>query len=1061
MAPPTRNTLLAHLTKIAGTPHGRRTFLRRVGTAGAATAMAPLLGCGGDDDPVDRDAGTEPPGDGGTDAGVEPDAGTTADPTPFDVYRGLRDALRASPDHLPARAARLVEEGDPERIFELVRDEILVYPTHFVRMGADEVLHVQLFGPRATLRGGAGSPRDKVELLRELYERAGFEATVVKGRVLAEHEDLRSWLLRPVERRFEPVVDADEVARWLDVLGIDPGAALPDPIDDGRAASDALAAALFPLAEGDLLAWEFDWRWRYEIPLVAVTVGGEVRHACPLIPGAAFGDSRTTTVVPLDAAYETPTVADVRVRLEAATSRAPFERFPIVEGQWPVSELAGRQLLVSLVPGLGMADLLRAELRQVPFFVPTLAVQALDSEEPLTDLAVVGDGISPAGNVIEAAEDGTIRVDGFVVHDPSAPSASAEDVAEITDLTIDPGRFETVSLRFTPRDGDGAPVEGLVASDFEVREDGEALPFLLAANRATPRVYVLIDRSGSMPPEWRTPAMQEAFTSALEADVRAVYPGAIVTLDPRGDSRLWTNLADAAQRNPTTIVYVTDGDVVDARTPEIEAALASGPPAVLAYVGAGGGNRAALEEMAALTGGVVVDAATHSAASAAVLGFLGEQVIPTYTLSYRAPLAGPSTRAVHVRVVGPDVETSGTYDVPAATLQRRLVGLYLTVEAGGSSVTRTLAGIHHLAYGHEPIPEDVADRTTSLLWSDVAIAFEGARPPLSVWLDDVVTARLGLEPLFTALRTGDDEAIVQALADGLPRFEADVAMLQPPLWDAASASRLPFETGLRATLVVEGPRLGARRHGRRLDVLPLGHPSTAIEGAPGVRHEATLRETARLAVAEAAVHRRSTLSLLDGQPLTYVGRGGSTHFASRTELSDDVRARWRQVLREYDPYVKIVPESGDPIAFWAIHRETGALLGVLDDGSGGAETYFAVVELLEETIAVAEYLNRLASGIDAAEGLGVPGLGGITNGISVATAVGQILARLFGVATLIVASLDAYEVPEIMRRDLFATACFALQRLLPSGVYHGIDNVLATLILGEGDTDCIGAGGGG
>jgi hypothetical protein len=74
----------------------------------------------------------------------------------------------------------------------------------------------------------------------------------------------------------------------------------------------------------------------------------------------------------------------------------------------------------------------------------------------------------------------------------------------------------------------------------------------------------------------------------------------------------------------------------------------------------------------------------------------------------------------------------------------------------------------------------------------------------------------------------------------------------------------------------------------------------------------------------------------------------------------------------------------------------------------------------------------------------------------VGAALGETLARLYGVATLVIASLDAYVIPEILERDIFATACETLQALLPSGVYGGFDNILATLILGEPETMCVG-----
>lgn len=107
------------------------------------------------------------------------DMGTPDTVTVFDVYRELRDALRESPDHRTERARRLVEAGDAEALFAFVRDEILLIPddvNRFVDGGASI-----RWGTRATLRGGAGTAREKSELLAELLRDAGFEARVLRG----------------------------------------------------------------------------------------------------------------------------------------------------------------------------------------------------------------------------------------------------------------------------------------------------------------------------------------------------------------------------------------------------------------------------------------------------------------------------------------------------------------------------------------------------------------------------------------------------------------------------------------------------------------------------------------------------------------------------------------------------------------------------------------------------------------------------------------------------------------------------------------------------------------
>jgi hypothetical protein len=323
-------------------------------------------------------------------------------------------------------------------------------------------------------------------------------------------------------------------------------------------------------------------------------------------------------------------------------------------------------------------------------------------------------------------------------------------------------------------------------------------------------------------------------------------------------------------------VYVTDGDIADARTPAIEAALGAGPPAVLVNVGSGTGL-STLTEMATLTGGAVLPADGLTEASDAVVGYIDAQVVPSYVLSYRASRMGPSTRNVTLSLAGSALSVSGLYDVPSASGSLDLVGLYLTVEHDGQSVTRTLAGYPH-NHDATAMPADAATQVLSLFYSDMVVDVAAATPPLSVQLDEVLTARLGLEPLYVAAKALDSDAIVEALRKGVPRRHGDLVSVHPPMDLSADGSSLHYLTGPRFTVGVSGPVFGTNRFGRRIDVLPLNPPSTFTEATMRGRPAETLRETARLAIGEGTLHDTSTPSLLGGQTLVYVPQGSISHF---------------------------------------------------------------------------------------------------------------------------------------------------------------------------------------
>lgn len=166
-------------------------------------------------------------GDGG--GSRELDAGPTATPQPapqedpkplFDVWREVSDAVRTSESHLQARADALVEDGTAEEVYELVRDDVVTLPA--AKHGMGDQTRVVRWGPRATLRGGAGTMREQAELLAELYERMGYETRLRLGSEPLGEAALRGLLFSPPDLAFDPDVDEETTEEWLTELEVDP-----------------------------------------------------------------------------------------------------------------------------------------------------------------------------------------------------------------------------------------------------------------------------------------------------------------------------------------------------------------------------------------------------------------------------------------------------------------------------------------------------------------------------------------------------------------------------------------------------------------------------------------------------------------------------------------------------------------------------------------------------------------------------------------------------------------------------------------------------------------------
>jgi len=315
----------------------------------------------------------------------------------------------------------------------------------------------------------------------------------------------------------------------------------------------------------------------------------------------------------------------------------------------------------------------------------------------------------------------------------------------------------------------------------------------------------------------------------------------------------------------------------------------------------------------------------------ATLAAVDERAAEDYTIHYEAPVMGESPRTVTVAINGKSVTTS--YDVPdSPTTPPAWSGLYLTIRANGKEVIRAIAGF---SGGFTTAPQQISSAmladVRAMLLGRVSIAVEGAAPTAAVVLDDWISDKLSLRPIWDAAQAHDQEAVYTALERGFNVTPVVLPLSQPPLPDAASTDALTFETGLRvATFSIKAFDGGPVTH--QLDLFPLSQWATAADD-PRVAYERTLRATAALAVNEAALlTKTSTLSLLSGKKLAAIA---SNQANVQAGLTDDEQRRW-SVLQEpfTNEYTFLTP--GKPGAFWAVDDATGTLIGILPDGSGGA-----------------------------------------------------------------------------------------------------------------------------
>lgn len=940
-----------------------------------------------------------------------------------EVLVELQTYARAAADHRLGEADRLVEAADPEGILAFVRDQIVWHPGPGVNPynGAfvPEINREgggRKYGPRGALRAGGGSALDRALLLQGMLSDAGFTDARLAwfdGAALAGDDPAHLFVREWVRPEPELPVPDDVWQRWGAALGLDLDSldleTVPDPDVDG--APEALATELLGLFDDpDVPDRSDECRWesvRGPVPAVRFTLApGDERIANPALPEATLDAPGVdaSTEVDADDVPDDPGPLPVDVKLSIRTTRSAEWRDEVVlvEGRFTADQLMGRQLLVATLPvtdTLGIAAV-PAPLHHV--FQTALMVQALDSGDDLPE-PVVGEAVSLGGERLSVDDAGVVSVDGVAVTSgDDGPRADPADVASIR-LEVDGSHFPAIFARAWPTDASGGIVENLQADQLLLEDEGRPTPVLLQANRAVPRVILLRDESLSMPADLRG-AAGEAVMDAVATAIETTWPGATITIEATG-SDLWTRLAQAASEGANAVVYLTDGDVNDDSTTAIEAALQAGPPAILIAVGdASGVPPDSLVQMADLTGGVVVPVEDPAAVEAAVVDTLGTVDLPPYQLRWTAA-AGETGERLAVLQIGSEAGDT-LYEARADNEPVRLMALDLELTLDGRTLRRTLAGWP----ASEDYPTDRALRDA--LHTEVHLAllggrmlsFEGDGPSPSMLLDDLITVRRASLP-FLQTDGLDLDALLAQVEQGCPSLPGPMIAAWQPLQETYDAESLTFPGTLRVAMTQVRPEQDGQEWST-LDLLDVSRWRTVTRsGDARANFELNLVRTARLAVLEQLLGDESTLSLLDGQPLAEIGDRG---YRDTTEPA--VWRRWNALLSQYRG-IRIGPEDGTTIAFFYVNEDSGALVAVMPDGSGGARQIMAILDALDAII----HLHCFATGAG-------PGLG-------LASAYAITLARLYAAVSVALDGFVTAGLDDEVRCALENFACEALVRI--------------------------------
>ncbi|MFT3842827.1 MAG: hypothetical protein QM723_37910 [Myxococcaceae bacterium] len=926
----------------------RRTALLALGATGAATF---LPGC-------KSKPKTPPPPPG---------------PTGVESVKSLRELVRASPDHLSARAAALIAAKDFSAAVRFVRDNVAVVPPmHSYDAAVDGVR----WGPDAALRAGAGTQRERAELLASMLTAMGATAKVVSADRPAGVDAVALYATRP------PAFAVD--ASKLSSLGGDTTrlAQINEPLPDPDPAP-VISALLAQLPAGQAVAATPYDGLDAKVPLVEYTAGGVTKWAF------ALGTVDEVAAMPAGLGSELGAVTypKVSVRLLAAmgdlpgvpTASSPVE---LAAGSWGIDQLAGSRLFVTV--GSNDPDhTIGAPPDQLLLRVPAISIQrpaALSGSDPKlwspsagspapvgvtgAPITVTGARFSPGA---QASDPPVGPYGSWVDLDTNAHAAALASVASV-EVVANGGAFPDVQLTVAALDGSGNPVFGLHQSDFAVADEGVAQAPVMVSNAGVDQLKVLLsyDCSGSV--TWPMPADKTAFdtqlSNALVASATAtpyllgVAPVGGTPLDGYnapsaqtigtdlsgcvGFSELWLTLGQLApSTGVSAVVLVSDFQASDdpAAIPALQQRLAASGLAVALVPVSATVDQNTVNALVTTCGAVVLD---HTAGdfqqklTAFISGAASRAKASGYRMAYRVPAdqqANQTTRAAHVAVATKQVAAAVPYAVPAMGARGNLgvAGLYLELNVGGgSTITRWLSGPRLDRFGN-PVKATPADfaATRALMNGVVTVSLEPGSPTAGASAEDLLQCVLSSAPLKDAAGKPKNQTL--ALGSQFFVYSNTLTLMADGI-RSSSAGPMVTPQGLKVLVMSES----AADHGlvRRLDVVPELNRSIAGTTDAAAAFAETMKKTLPLSLRERLVLDQSAASTLSGASLQYLAP--SANPSTLSGFSTDDLAKWTPVLDQYTDWHRLVPSTPATEAMWIVDPGTGTTVAVYLDGTGGS-----------------------------------------------------------------------------------------------------------------------------
>jgi len=881
---------------------------------------------------------------------------------PEDIWLALAEALKSSPDHLNSRKNEAIQSKDVNQIFTFVRDQIITIP---YPLGFNQYTR---WGSEGIIRCGSGSPMEKAVLLKEMLDEAGFQSVLLQGNIDQNETPLKLFF----EAHQSPDFDPD--------TGLLPKAKKNTQTDSYSIDNKAIASEweqietlLSALPEYPLPALESSLQ---RCGLIKLTDG---TYLNPNIPQGESG-KHYCTGEPEIVDNSLLTLPEVAIKIYARHALNPAIPQLLLEKTWPINKLIGKGLHLRFAPNIPYLQFVNQTLDANTVFIPTLSIEnTAKSKNGAMEEVVLGKAITIHGKIIDTLSVNNSDNEGKANDTTKPVKLESGNIA--AGLSVDATSFPEIVVHVK-----GSQLPAIEpGKSLQLSENGQHMNCLLS-NVTQHKTHVLLtfDFSGSMPEGFRQKGAADMIRKLI-SNFNTKYPDQVVfkvmtmwfdyilpypddwTDDAEllasylADSKplawgspLWS-LLNGSVHHPETnlVVFSTDGQFADDQEwvpDDYEKKLIGlGCPALLLAVG-DTPDMVHLNDMAQATKGEVKQVEATTEAYHYIEQFIEQQSGTRYDLIYSAPLEGKKLREVRISYPGWPALEPVSYEIPENSKNNfsAWTSLYFELAYNGRSITRPIAGS---LPEKSTVSEAFINDVHQAFFGEYTLSVEGNPPTLSQALNDIVSA-------MKANHLTLNELLGEQPEKGLKKLNAEgIYRPQKGLLEMAT---LPWALEHKKTTFVETvqmqwwtKRLSSEGMIEKIDILPFTQ-WRSINTDPKTAFLQTAKKSLQMAAFEAARFDTSTFSMLKNSSLTTDFDYNNLDKQLSKEARDIMIDTWEKTkqskaLSWQFRHLNLYPKNLSTITFWRVDLDSGTILGILPDGSGGGASSQAVNNINQAT----------------------------------------------------------------------------------------------------------------